>query len=81
MGDVDHGRAKLLVQPRQLDPHLHAQLRVEVGQRLVEQEHLRVADDGAADRDALPLAAREFLRMPVEQRLELEDACGLRSLA
>ncbi len=44
------------MQPRQLDPHLHAQLRVEVAERLVEQEHLRMSDDGPADRDALPLA-------------------------
>ncbi len=40
-----------------LHPHLHAQLGVEVGQRLVEQEDLRLAHDRAADGDALALAA------------------------
>ena len=48
------------MQPRDLDPHLHAQLGVEVRQRLVEQEDLRLAHDGAADRDALALAAGEL---------------------
>ena len=31
VGDVDHGRAQLLVQPADLDPGLHAQGRVQVG--------------------------------------------------
>jgi hypothetical protein len=34
--------------------------RVEVRERLVEQEHLGVAHDGAADGDALALAARQL---------------------
>ena len=41
VGDVDHGRAELLVQPLDLAAHLVAELGVEVGQRLVEQEELR----------------------------------------
>ena len=49
-----------------------AERRVEVGQRLVEQEHLRVAHDGAADGDALALAAGELRRLAVEQLLELQ---------
>ena len=40
---------------------LHAQFRVEVGQRLVEQEDLRLAHDGAAHRHTLALAARQLL--------------------
>jgi hypothetical protein len=43
-----------------LGAHLHAQLGVEVGQRLVEQEHLGIAHDRAAHRDALALAARQL---------------------
>ena len=57
VGDVDHRRAELLVKPCDLDAHGNAQFRVEVGQRLVEQEHIGLAHDGAADRDALALAA------------------------
>ncbi len=52
------GGAELLVEALDLGPHLHcASCGVEVGERLVEQEHLRLADDGAAHGDALALAA------------------------
>ena len=56
----------------ELEPHLHAQLRVEVRERLVEQEHLRLAHDGAADGDALALAAGKLLGQPVQQMAELQ---------
>ena len=74
VGDVDHRRIELLVQRLEFDPHLDAQLGVEVRQRLVEQEDLRVAHDGAADGDALPLAAGELRRPAVEVVAELQDA-------
>jgi hypothetical protein len=45
-----------------LGPHLDAQLGVKVRQGLVEQEHLRVAHDGAAHRHPLALAARQLAR-------------------
>ncbi len=68
---------ELVAQPGQLGPHLHAQLGVEVGQRLVHQERLRLAHHRPAHRDALALAARELGRLAVEQRLEAEHACHL----
>ena len=57
----------------ELDAHLHAQLGVEVGQRLVEQEDLGVAHDGAAQRHALALAAGELARLALEQFADAED--------
>ena len=33
----------------------------------------RLADDRAAERDALPLAARELLRLALQQLRQLED--------
>ena len=72
MGDVDGGRADLLLQLLDLAARLHAQLGVEVGERLVHQEHLRVAHERAAERDALLLAAGELARLAVQQRLELD---------
>ena len=66
VGDVDRRRLQALVQRLDLGAHRHAQLGVEVGQRLVEQEHLRVAHDRAAHRDALALAARELARIALE---------------
>src|SRR3954454_12925484 len=77
VGDVDHGGGQLLVEPGELDPHLDAQRRVQVRERLVEEEDLGLADDGAADGDALALAAREVLGLAGEQRPEVQDAGGL----
>ena len=71
---IDDRRFEIAVQLGKLDPHLHAQRRVEVRQRLVEQENLGVAHDGAADGDALALAAGKLAGLAIEQRLELEDS-------
>jgi len=73
VGDVDGGRLQLLVQRADLRAHLHAQLGIEVGERLVEQEELGIAHDGAAHGDALTLAARELAGIALEQLAEAED--------
>ena len=41
VGDVDHARADTFVQFTDLFAHAHAQLGIEVGQRLVEEEGIR----------------------------------------
>ena len=51
---------------------LLAQLGVEVGQRLVHQDHRRVVDQRARDRDALLLAARELVRQALAELPEAE---------
>ena len=61
------------MEARDLGAGLDAQLGVEVGQRLVHEEHGGLADDGPAEGDALALAAGELLGLAVEQLLELED--------
>src|SRR5207253_10208943 len=50
---------------------------VEVGQRLVHQERLRLADDRAPHRDALPLPARQLGRPALQHLVEAENACDL----
>ena len=75
--DVDRGRAHALAQLLDLGAHLHAQLRVEVGQGLVEQEHLGIAHDRPAHGDALALAARKLARLAPEQSLDVQNAGGL----
>ena len=70
--DVHGGHAEPLVQLGELGPHRDAQLRVEVRERLVHQERLRLAHDRAPHRDALALAARERRRLAVEQLVEPE---------
>ncbi len=72
VGDVDGRRAELVLQARDLRPHLHAQLRVEVGERLVHQEGLRLAHDRAPHRHALALAAGEVGRLALELLDEVE---------
>ena len=74
VGDVDGRGADLALDARDLRPHLHAQPRVEVRQRLVHQERLRLAHHRPAHRDPLPLAAGELARLAVQQLLEPEHA-------
>ena len=64
----------LLLQRADFAAHFLAQLRVEVGQRLVHQAHRRLGDDRAAERDALLLAAGELGRLALEQFLQAEQA-------
>ena len=68
VGDVDRRRLQPLVQVLDLGAHRDAQLGVEVRERLVEEEDLRVAHDRPAHGDALALAAGELARVAVEQR-------------
>ncbi|MNQ09483.1 hypothetical protein D3C85_223000 [compost metagenome] len=75
--DVDHGVAQALVQGLDLGAHLHAQLRIQVGQRLVEEEQRGLAHHGAAHGDALALSARERARQAVQVGREVEQAGGL----
>jgi hypothetical protein len=63
VGDEQRGHAQFAVQLLDLEPGLRAQLGVEVGQRLVEQEDLRLAHDGAAHGHALALAAGQLARL------------------
>ena len=72
--DVDRGGPHLLVHALDLDAHLHAELGVQVRQRLVEQEDLGIAHDRPAHRDALALAAGERLGLAVEKLGNVEDA-------
>ena len=80
VGDVDEGGVDLLAQLDDLGAHLVAELGVEVGERLVHEEHLGAAHDGAADGDTLALAAGERLRLAVEQGGDVQDLRGLADL-
>ena len=68
VGDVDGGGVETLVQAPHLGPQLHPEISLEVAERLVHEEHLRRAHDGAAERHALALTARERVR-PLAQML------------
>ena len=79
--DVDERGVDLLAQLDDLGAHLVSQFGVEVGQRLVHQEDLRAADDGAADGDTLPLAAGQGPGLTVEVLRDVEDLGGFFDLA
>src|ERR1019366_6521514 len=73
MGHVNGGGGEPLVQLLDLGAHLHPELGVQVGQRLVEQEYLRVAHDGAAHGHALAPAARELARVALQVLHQPQD--------
>ena len=72
VGDVDGRRAEVALELRDLGAHLHAELRVEVRERLVHQERGRLAHDRPAHRDPLALSAGERARLALEEGVEAE---------
>ena len=70
MRDVDHGGADLAMDALDLDLHLLAQILVERAQRLVEQEHIRIENEAARERDTLLLTAGQLARIPVGKAAE-----------
>ena len=67
VGDVDGRDAHALLQAADLQAHAHSQLGVEVGQRLVEQEHFGAHHHGAGERHPLLLAAGELVGSAIGQ--------------
>ena len=78
--DVDRRDAQARLQVGQLRPGLHAQLGVEVGERLIHEEDLGVPHDGTAHGHALALAARELLGLAVQVVDQVQDARRLEHL-
>ena len=64
---VDRGDAELLLELADLRPHLHADLGVEIGERLVEQQHLRIQHERTRQRHALLLPARQLAGITIAQ--------------
>ena len=67
MGHIDGGCFEALVQFLDFGAHLHAKFGIQVGQRFVKQEHLRIADNGAAHGNALALATRKLAGIAIKQ--------------
>jgi hypothetical protein len=66
VGDEHGGDADPLLDLADVLADADAQLRVEVRERLVEQQHLRLEHERAGERDALLLAARDPRRVAVQ---------------
>ena len=81
MRHVDHRLADLVLDALQLGPHVGAERRVEVRERLVEQEDRRLDDHAAPERDLLQVVDREARRPSVERRGEPDRLGDLLHLA
>ena len=73
MGDINENRIDTLTQFDDFRAHLVAQLCIQIGKRLVHQQRLRLAHNGAANRNALPLAAGQCLRLAVQILCDAEN--------
>ena len=71
VGDVDRREAELALQALELEAHAVAQLGVEIGQRLVEQQQLRLHHQRARQREPLLLAAGKLGRLAIGELIEL----------
>ena len=71
--DIDRGGLQPLVQFLDLGAHLDPQLCIEIAERLVEQEDLRIANDRASHGHALALPAGKLPWVAFEVGVEIED--------
>ena len=67
MRDVDGRAPDPAMDLLQLRAHRHAERRVEVRERLVEEQQRGLANERTRERDPLALAARELVRAPCEE--------------
>ena len=72
VGHVQRGDIKLLLQFADLIAHAAPQVGVEVTQRLVKQQHLRLEDQGARQRHALLLAAGDLIDIAVFESFQID---------
>ena len=79
VGDVDKGDAGTLLDALEFDLHILSQLEVERAERLVEQQHTRLAHQCTRDGDTLLLATGKTGHIAVfkaAQANQLEHFCG-----
>ncbi|MEY9789597.1 hypothetical protein ABIE77_004156 [Sinorhizobium fredii] len=76
MRDIDDRRAEPRVQTLYFRAHVDPELRVEVRQRLIEQEELGLAHDGASHRNTLALTARQLRGFAIQKVRDLQQLRG-----
>ena len=75
VGHVHRGDLQVMLKFHDLRAGLHAELRIQVGERLVHQEHLRFPHDGTTHGDALALATGQILGLAIQQLLQAQNLC------
>ena len=73
MGNVDNGGAQSLMQLGNLNTHLHTQLCIQVGERLIHQEYLGITHNSTAHGNTLSLTAGQSLRFTLKERSQVKN--------
>ena len=81
VGDEYRGDSRLALEAAQLLAGLQAQPCVQIGQRLVEQQHTGTLDERPRNGDALLLTAGKLRRTALHERVELDEPRGLKHAA
>ncbi len=81
VGDHDKGDAEALLDIDELELRVLAQLLVERGEWLIEQQQFRTLDQRARQRHALPLPTGELVRLARAEAAHLHDVENLAHLA
>ena len=76
MGDVNKRGIDTLAKLDNLSTHLVTELSIEVGERFVHEEDLRVTHDGTADGDTLSLAAGQSFRLTIKILGDIQNLCS-----
>ena len=79
--DVDGGDTELLLKGADLGAEMEPHFRVEIGERLVHQQHIGLDDHGAGQHDALLLTARKLAREAMAEMAEPHQIQHLSHLA
>ena len=75
MGNIDKGRLETFVKRCDLASHLSTELRIQVGQRLVEKEYGRISYHGTSQCHTLSLSSGECLRFSVQILFQSKNLC------
>ena len=76
VADEDVGEAQVALQLAEQIEHLRLHRLVERGHRLVQDDDARIERQGAGDVDALPLPARQLVRIAADEQVRLQPDLG-----
>jgi len=71
--DINSRQAERTLQTTKLSPEHRSQIRIETGQRLVEQEQPWLSNQGAGEGDALLLPSRQLVRISSRELFDLHE--------
>lgn len=71
--DIHHGQIEHALKPGEFGPQLCTELFIKARERLVEQQHTRLANDGSSESDTLLFSSGELVRVPSRERLDANE--------